>query len=65
MNRYFKQGFAKGALLGYLLGLLISVMFLAHSVAKLQDQIDGLRQRNEVITQQLQELNRYIQYPGG
>ncbi|QBX26093.1 hypothetical protein Javan290_0039 [Streptococcus phage Javan290] len=35
------------------------------SIRSLQDQIDGLYQRNEVLTQQLQEMNKYVQYPGG
>lgn len=72
MNKYFRQGFAKGAILGCLAGTIISLMLLAHSVAKLQDQVDDLKfevehlhQRNEVITQQLQEINRHVGYPGG
>ncbi|MGT2800811.1 hypothetical protein [Streptococcus marmotae] len=45
---------------------LLSTLFLmVLSIRSLQDQIDGLYQRNEVLTQQLQEMNKYVQYPGG
>lgn len=65
MTRKFREAIANGYIFVCFIGLIISVMFLVHSVAKLQDQIDHLRQRNEVITQQLQEMNRYVKYPGG
>ncbi|MGT2716578.1 hypothetical protein [Streptococcus respiraculi] len=65
MTNKFREGLVKGYVLGCFIGLMISVAFLAHSVAKLQDQIDSLYQRNEVLTQQLQEMNKYVRYPGG
>lgn len=65
MTNSFKEGLKKGYVLGCLVGLILSVAFLTHSVVKLQDQIDSMHQRIEVITQQLQEMNRYVQYPGG
>lgn len=64
-TRKFREAIANSYIFVCFIGLIISVMFLVHSVAKLQDQIDHLRQRNEVITQQLQEMNRYVGYPGG
>ncbi|MGT2964185.1 hypothetical protein [Streptococcus acidominimus] len=42
-----------------------TLFLMVSAIQRLQWQIDGLRQRNEVITQQLQELNRYVGYPGG
>ncbi|MBF0775976.1 hypothetical protein BVE84_05575 [Streptococcus azizii] len=72
MSRKFREAIANGYIFGCFIGLIISVMFLAHSVTIQQDRIEELefkvkyqQQRNEVITQQLQEMNRYVQYPGG
>ncbi|MEX5397197.1 hypothetical protein ABPH35_02200 [Streptococcus sp. ZJ93] len=45
--------------------LLSTLFMVVLAISNLQSQIDGLYQRNEVLTQQLQEMNRYVQYPGG
>lgn len=45
--------------------LLTTLFMMVSTIQRLQWQIDSLYQRNEVITQQLQEMNRYVGYPGG
>ncbi|MER0122409.1 hypothetical protein ABQH43_01575 [Streptococcus sp. ZJ100] len=45
--------------------LLSTLFMVVLAISNLQSQIDGLYQRNEVLTQQLQEMNKYVQYPGG
>lgn len=49
-----------------IVSFLVIVAFIGLiSINHLQDQIDSLRERNEILTEQLQEMNRYLQYPGG
>ncbi|OLF50643.1 hypothetical protein BU200_01060 [Streptococcus acidominimus] len=55
----------KSAVMFVAILLLTTLFLMVSAIQRLQWQIDGLRQRNEVITQQLQELNRYVGYPGG
>ncbi|MGT2969098.1 hypothetical protein [Streptococcus azizii] len=72
MTRKFREAIANGYIFVCFIGLIISVMFLAHSVTIQQDRIEelefnvkSLQQRDDTLTQQLQEMNRYIGYPGG
>ncbi|MCQ9211642.1 MULTISPECIES: hypothetical protein [unclassified Streptococcus] len=45
--------------------LLTTFFMMLSTIQRLQWQIDSMHQRIEVITQQLQEMSRYVQYPGG
>ncbi|MCQ9212955.1 hypothetical protein MU448_00440 [Streptococcus sp. O1] len=72
MARKFREVIANSYIFVCFIGLIITVMFLAHSVAIQQNRIDELefkvkylQQRDDTLTQQLQEMNRYIGYPGG
>ncbi|MBF0818325.1 hypothetical protein [Streptococcus acidominimus] len=72
MTRKLKQGLAEAYVFACFMALILSLMFLMRIVAIQQKRMDELvfeveylQQRNEIITQQLQEMNRYIQYPGG
>lgn len=54
------------ALFIVILSMLVFVAFIMFlSIVRLQDQIDSLRERNEILTEQIQEMNRYLKYPGG
>lgn len=55
----------KSAIMLIAIFLLTALFLMVLSISNLQRQIDGLRQRNEVLTQQLQEMNKYVRYPGG
>ncbi len=55
----------KSAVMFVAILLLTTLFLMVSAIQRLQWQIDGLRQRNEVITQQLQEINRHVGYPGG
>ncbi|HEM3628877.1 TPA: hypothetical protein U1C31_001140 [Streptococcus suis] len=65
MSSDLKDGLAKGYILGCFIGLIICVAILAYNVGKLQGQVELLQLRNEIITQQLQELYNYVEISGG
>lgn len=55
----------KSAIMIIAILLLTTFFMMLSAIQKLQWQIDSMHQRIEVITQQLQEMNRYVKYPGG
>lgn len=55
----------KSAVMFVAILLLTTLFLMVSAIQRLQWQIDSLYQRNEVLTQQLQEINRYVRYPGG
>ncbi len=60
-NRDYNQAF----LIAIIFIVIIVVFIMLLTINHLQSQINGLRIRNEILTDQIQEMNRYLKYPGG